>query len=204
MRQLLHVVILIVLSIFLNSCKIDSQKKNVSKPLRITKTLPDVYIKTTDKAVWISRDTVFLNGDFFTGYLFELNSRGDTSFVGSYFNGVEEGRHVRFHSNGLIAEERFFINGKKDGIQRGWWPDGRTKFLFNCYDNELEGSFEEWSDSGILLKQFHYDAGYEAGAQKLWWANGAIRANYFVKDGRKYGLIGLKLCSNPYDSVSFK
>jgi hypothetical protein len=31
----------------------------------------------------------------------------------------------------------------------------------------------------------------------MWWENGLIRANYVVKNGRRYGLIGLKLCVNP-------
>ena len=42
--------------------------------------------------------------------------------------------------------------------------------------------------------------GYEEGSQKAWWQNGVIRANYVVKNGRRYGLIGLKLCMNPEGS----
>ena len=173
-------------------------------PLRLAKSVPPVYISKRDGKLQFGKDTVYLDGKFFSGYLYEVNVGGDTQFVGSYFNGVEEGRHRKFYADGTIEEERYYINGGKDGVQRGWWPNGKLKFQFYCYNNEFEGKFEEWSDSGLLIKQFNYKNGYENGPQRLWWSNGTIRANYVVRGGRKYGLIGLELCSNPYDSITKK
>jgi hypothetical protein len=198
------IAVVVISGIFLFGCKGSGSKNNEPLPPRISKAIPLVYIAKNDKRIHQGGDTVYLEGKFFSGFLFELNSEGDTMFVGSYFNGVEEGLHAKFYPNGTKQEERFYINGGKDGLQRGWWPDGKLKFLFTCYDNEFEGKFEEWSDSGMLIKQFDYKRGYEDGPQKLWWSNGVLRANYVVKNGRKYGLIGLELCSNPYDSVTKK
>ena len=96
------------------------------------------------------------------------------------------------------------VNGKKEGLHEGWWPTGKKKFYFTAYDNEYNGEFYEWYASGLLGKAFHYKAGKEEGSQRLWWDNGTVRANYVVKKGKKYGLLGIKICMNPYDSIQKK
>jgi hypothetical protein len=32
------------------------------------------------------------------------------------------------------------------------------------------------------------------GQQRMWWPDGTLRANYVVRDGRRYGLLGAKGC----------
>jgi len=103
--------------------------------------------------------------------------------------------------NRQLAEERFYINGRKEGIHQKWWPDGKPKMYFEAYGDEYHGVFREWYASGLISKEFHYVHGREEGSEKLWWDNGSIRANYVIRNGRKYGLIGLVICENPYDSV---
>jgi antitoxin component YwqK of YwqJK toxin-antitoxin module len=56
----------------------------------------------------------------------------------------------------------------------------------------------------IKIKDFNYKKGYENGSQRMWWSDGKIRANYVIKNGKKYGLLGYKICVNPYDSVNAK
>ncbi len=169
--------------------------------IKIAKTVPLKYINSTDSSFTKHQDTVYYKDNFFTGYQFGLYSNGDTAFISAYFNGVEEGLQKKWYDNHQQSEERFYINGKKEGTHKGWWPDGKPKFLFETIDNEYNGEFKEWYASGLLGKQFHYVNGQEEGSQRLWWANGTVRANYVIKQGKKYGLIGLKTCSNPYDSV---
>ncbi len=169
--------------------------------IKIAKTVPPNYVNANDSGFTIHQDTVYCRGKYFTGYRFSLYPAGDTEFVKSYFNGVEEGFQKQWYPNKQVADERFYINGKKEGMQRGWWPGGKPKFQFHCNNDEYEGEFMEWYPSGLLGKAFHYEKGKEVGSQRLWWDNGSVRANYVVKKGRKYGLIGLKICENPYDSV---
>lgn len=201
MKYNLKIAILVISGIFLSRCQARGPENDTGLPPRLSKSVPANYHSRKDVRIRGSHDTVYFEGRLFTGFLFELNENSDTIFMGSYFNGVEEGRHIHRYPGGGLSEERYFINGKKDGPQRGWWPDGKPKFRFSCYNNEFEGKLEEWSDSGILIKQFNYRNGYENGPQRLWWSNGTVRANYVVKNGRKFGLIGLQLCSNPYDSA---
>ena len=201
--RLLHF-LLILPGLLLSSCLQKGEGKIPEKPVRLVKTVPDIYFSRYDPHIRIIHDTVYLDNGLFSGILIEQGSGNDTVFRGSYFNGVEEGRHIRRYANGGLMEERNYINGGKDGLQCGWWPDGTPKFRFTCYGNEPEGKLEEWNDSGVLIRQFNYRDGYESGAQKSWWDDGKVRANYVVKNGRRYGLIGLQLCSNPYDSIAGK
>ena len=165
---------------------------------------PSVYINAADKDLTKHQDTIFYKDKFFSGNRYTLYSSGDTAALDSYFNGVEEGTQKKWYPNRQLQEERFYINGKKEGTHKGWWPDGKEKFLFTAYNDKNDGEFKEWYSSGLLAKFFHYKNGQEEGSERLWWDNGSVRANYVIRDGKKYGLIGLKTCVNPYDSITKK
>lgn len=186
------------------SCKIKYSENVIPNEIKIAKVVPNFYIDANDKNIRLSQDTVLYKNKLYTGNLFSLYINGDTAILQSYFNGVEEGWQKRWYQNHQLQEERFYINGKKEGVHKGWWTDGKQKFIFELYNNEYNGEFKEWYSSGLLAKQFHYKYGQEEGSQKLWWDNGSVRANYVIKNGKKYGLIGLKLCINPNDSISKK
>lgn len=189
--------------LFMASCA--GKKKDVffsgEKDIKIAKTVPGNYIKATDNRFTYHQDTVYYDDHFFTGYRYLLYQNGDTALLQSYFNGVEEGSQKKWYPNKQLAEERFYINGMKEGVHRSWWPDRKQKMYFVAYANEYSGEFKEWYASGLLGKDFHYVNGHEEGSQKLWWDNGTVRANYVIRNGKKYGLLGLKTCINPYDSI---
>ena len=190
---------------FLNACTTQKEEiKNITPEIKIAKTVPSVYINAADKDLTKHQDTIFYKDKFFTGFRYTLYSTGDTVAVDSYFNGVEEGTQKKWYPNRQLQEERFYINGKKEGTHKGWWPDGKEKFLFTAYSDKNDGEFKEWYSSGLLAKYFHYKNGQEEGSERLWWDNGSVRANYVIRDGKKYGLIGLKTCINPYDSITKK
>ncbi|MEP7237654.1 MAG: hypothetical protein ABI685_07310 [Ferruginibacter sp.] len=194
--------LIFILPAFFYSCNEKKQeiKGSRSEP-RIAKTVPLVYKPGSDKGFSKHQDTIFYNNQFYTGFSYSLYPNGDTAVLGSYFNGVEEGYQKKWYPNHQLQEERFYINGKKEGFHKGWWPDGKEKFIFEAEDNKYKGEFKEWYSSGILEKHFHYVNGQEEGSERLWWDNGAVRANYVIRAGKKYGLIGLKTCINPYDSI---
>ena len=195
----------LILPAFFYSCAQKQQDMKISVPeVKIAKTVPPVFKTATDNNFSKHQDTVYYNNQFFTGYRFSLYPNGDTAILQSYFNGVEEGTQRKWYPNRQLQEERFYINGKKEGLHKGWWPDRKEKFFFTAYNDKNEGEFKEWYASGLLQKYFHYTNGQEEGSQRLWWDNGSVRANYVIREGKKYGLIGLKTCINPYDSVTTK
>lgn len=169
--------------------------------IKIAKTVPPIFINGDDPRFLKKQDTVYFENNYFTGNQFGQYPSGDTAYIRSYFNGVEEGFQQKWYPNKELAEKRFYINGKKEGIHQGWWPDGKLKFFFEADGDEYNGEFKEWYPSGLLGKYFHYENGQEEGSEKLWWNNGAVRANYVMIHGKKYGFLGLKTCINPYDSI---
>ncbi len=196
--------LLSIVILFSTCLSCHSKKSDYAFIPKIAKTVPADYYDAADTNFTIHLDTLFYKKKLFTGFRFTLNDQGDTTELGSYFNGVEEGLQQKWYAKGKRQETRFYINGKKERNQRGWWPNGQIKFDFNTYNDEYEGAFREWIENGLLIKQFHYEHGYEKGSQRLWWTDGTVRANYVIKDGKKYGLLGLKICTNPYDSVTKK
>ncbi len=166
--------------------------KETTTGIRIAKTVPANYVNASDPGFTNHQDTLYFHDNFFTGYRFSLYTNGDSAYIQSYFNGVEEGLQKKWYPGKQPSEERFYINGKKEGVQQGWWPDGKQKFVFTTLDDQYNGVFREWYSSGLLGKEFHYINGREEGSQKLWWDNGTVRANDVIKNGKKYGLVGLK------------
>lgn len=185
---------------FLVSCG-SAAKKEVPKMARA---VPQNHKLQNDPSFSNHQDTVYYGHQSFTGFCYALHPNGDTAFLKSYFNGLEEGPQKKWYDNKKLAEQRFYISGKKEGLQQGWWPDGSPKFVYTAKADAFEGELKEWNYAGLLYKEFHYVNGQEEGSQKLLWDNGTIRANYVIRNGKKYGLIGLKLCNNPYDSITKK
>ena len=68
-------------------------------------------------------------------------------------------------------------------------------------NDEYEGTCREWSSDGLLVKEMNYLKGHEEGSQRWWYDNGKIKANYIIKQGRRYGLLGTKNCMNVSDSI---
>ncbi len=192
----------ILLCLLFIACEI--KKKNILIEIKIAKTIPFNFIVSTDSNFNFHQDTLYYKKNYFTGFQFSLHKNGDTALLNGYFNGLPEGFQKKWYDNRLLSEERFYINGKKEGTHKSWWPDGKLKFIFNASSNEYDGQYKEWYASGVLAKEFHYVNGQEEGSQRLWWDNGTVRANYVIRNGKKYGLIGLKICVNPYDSINKK
>ena len=107
----------------------------------------------------------------------------------------------KWFPNKKIREERTYANGMKNGKQIAYWDNGNKRFEFTAVDDKYEGEMKEWDYNGNLLHLAHYKNGQEEGVQQLWYENGKIRANYIIKNGRRFGLLGTKNCKNAADSI---
>lgn len=176
-----------------SGCNDLANKKNATPQVRLA----------SDPFFHWKQDTLLHKEDRYSGRTYTLYASGDTASVDTYSQGVLDGRSSKWYEDGSLMEERFYKQGKKEGVHRGYWQNNRPRFEYYFVRGEHEGPLSEWYENGQLFKQMHFINGYEEGSQRLWWENGGIRANYVVKNGRRYGLIGLKLCSNP-DSSAIK
>ena len=162
---------------------------------------PESYVNAYSKNLSFRQDTVFLDGRPLSGYLLTFHPEGDTAACLGFFDGVQEGLSRRWHPNGRLAERRTYHRGRKVGTHSGWWPNGNRSFEYGFHNGEHHGDMREWYEDGKPYRESHHRDGYEEGSQRMWWDDGRIRANYVVKNGRRYGLIGVKNCVNPKDSI---
>ena len=188
-------VIFCLLLLGLFSCKENTQKQENSS--KKAKKVPSVYTLATSSGFVFRQDTLYFNNQKYSGYVYDIYASKDTAFVIGYLHGLQEGICKKWYEEKhQIAEDRYFVDGKKEGIHRAWFANGQVKFEFVISNDVYIGELKEWFSNRLLAKHFHYKNGQEEGSQKMWWDNGTIRANYVIKNGKKYGLLGVKLCKN--------
>lgn len=130
----------------------------------------------------------------YSGIVLEHFESGVQESKTHWAEGKREGLYESWHSNGRINEQRLYIANRKEGEHRGWYSDGGLRFLLRFQEGAFHGRCEEWYPNGDKYSEFNYEFGKEIGPQKLWEPNGKIRANYVVKEGKRYGIIGSKQC----------
>jgi antitoxin component YwqK of YwqJK toxin-antitoxin module len=189
-----------VAALLLVSCN----QKEIVLPERQSQKVPKVYTEASDSSFHFNQDTLYLKTEKYSGKQFMLYPSKDTAFVKSYLYGMLEGNQKQWYPNGVLAENRLYISNKKEGKHEGWWENGKPKYRYQFFNDEYQGEVLEWYVTGQLFKKFHYEKGHEEGEERLWYEDGSVRANYVIKKGKKYGLIGIKLCKNPNETVTEK
>lgn len=187
---------LLVLVILLSSCR-ETTKQQSSDANAVSIVVPDIFHNEEDPSFLFHQDTLYYRNERYKGYVIRLFPTGDTALVTGYKNGLLEGVSQKWYAANKLQERREYSSGMKTGTHSGYWENGHPKFEYHFTNGEHEGVLKEWYENGQPYRIFHYSKGYEEGSQKMWWENGVIRANYVVKNGRRFGLIGLKLCMNP-------
>jgi hypothetical protein len=68
-------------------------------------------------------------------------------------------------------------------------------------DDRNTGTTRSFFPGGRPYEEHRYDAsGHEAGPQRVWYQDGSLRANYTVRDGRRYGTTGPMECAGRGES----
>ncbi len=155
-----------------------------------------------DKITLVSKSgESFFNQLKFSGIVYKVYSNNDTLILGKYLLGKKDGVWKNFYKNGKLKEFRNYENGIKNGKHFGFYQNGNKQFEYDLKDNEYNGQKKVWNKSGLLIQEATFLMGYENGSQKIWYDNGSIKSNYFVKNGRRFGLLGTKNCVNVKDSI---
>jgi hypothetical protein len=167
---------------------------------------PKLMVINGASVIFVSQNGIlYLNNIVFSGTVFTLYPNGkDTATIAGYLYGKEHGVWKKFYINALLKEKRVFEYGKKAGEYIAWWENGNKQQQFIFKDDEYEGTCSEWNNKGVLIKVMNYKKGHEEGQQQQFYDNGKIRSNYFIVNGRRYGLLGTKNCVNVSDSIFIK
>lgn len=158
--------------------------------------IPDITLDVSEVIIEKKGAQIFIEGKAYSGFLTAFNRAEKTTSSTGYFNGLKEGKAEAYYETGVLKEARFYLNNRKHGNHKGWWQNGALKFDISFINGLTEGESLEWYEDGTPYKAFNYLNGQEIGSQKMWEVDGRIRANYVVKNGHRYGLIGLKNCKS--------
>jgi antitoxin component YwqK of YwqJK toxin-antitoxin module len=124
--------------------------------------------------------------------------KGVYNYNGSEYSGILE----EYDTKGQLLSEIKLVNGKKEGLSKFYWPDGKLKCEANYQNGIYHGSVIRYFENGNLFSSFNYKDGQESGKQQMWKSDGRIKVNYEVINGRKYGLTGVKNCVNVLEEDS--
>lgn len=156
-------------------------------------------INSNDPGLRHTEGVLYLNDSLVNGTLEERYGDGSLKSETPYRNGRIEGVAKEWYQNGQLSEERRYDKGEKNGRHQGWWENGSKRYEYRFIEDRFDGEAREWFADGTPMKIFHYQNGYEEGNQLLYFDDGSIRANYVIRDGRRYGSPGAKPC-RPEDS----
>lgn len=158
--------------------------------------IPSITIDASEVTIEKRGAQLLIDDKPFSGFLTAFNMAEKTTSRTGYFNGLKEGKAEAYYETGALKESRFYLHNRKHGKHKGWWQNGTLKFDISFENGLTQGESLEWYEDGTPYKAFHYLNGQETGSQKMWELDGGIRANYVVKNGHRYGLIGLKNCKS--------
>ena len=75
------------------------------------------------------------------------------------------------------------------------YKNGFKRFEYLVEKDIPVGIHQEWYANGQIFSLLTYnDEGQPNGIQKMWFENGKIKANYVVKNGKRFGFLGAKGC----------
>ena len=66
--------------------------------------------------------------------------------------------------DGSRKGEASFFEGKKDGVERYWHPNGQIRIERQWLNGELHGYLTEWDTQGVVLSRKRYQRGKEVAA----------------------------------------
>lgn len=158
--------------------------------------IPPVSISSTHQALKRTQGKWFYQNKPFSGTLLEYYASGKVKTKASYYQGEKQGIAKGWYPDGQRWFEREYLYGRKHGKQQIWWQNGQLKLLAWVKNDAYEGNVKQWYADGKLYRDFNYKQGKEEGHQRMWKKDGRVKANYVVKNGRQYGLTGVKNCKS--------
>lgn len=136
--------------------------------------------------------TYFYKGQKFSGKMKSIHPNG-TIRITSFLNGLEDGPTIDIFPDGQRSAEYFYKQGKRTGIHRGWYENGKARFQYSYQDDLAVGDHWEWHEDGKVYRYAKFENGINVGT-KVWRKDGKIYSNYTYSPERLYGVIGSKLC----------
>jgi len=181
--------IFVILTGFILGCNSSEQNHFELHPkTEVSTVLSDALVLNKNKGI------VFYNGQLFTGTAISKYPNDSIASSIDYVNGKKEGIYRKWFQNGKLSFEANYVNGKQHGKTYTWWSNGNLRTTSNFANGIPDGEQLQYYKSGSLFKKIQLVKGKEEGLQQSWRENGKLYNNYEAKNGRIFGLKRSKLC----------
>jgi len=115
-------------------------------------------------------------------------SESDTTFYTKSNNSKYTGRVVAYYLNGTLLFECSTINGKANGVGKGYYVYGKLREKVH-YNNGVEELSKKYNKNGKLSSEVHYKNGVKDGITKEYFRNGKLRKTATYKNGKLNGIL---------------
>lgn len=155
----------------------------------------ETITESSDPLFAMSEGKLFYNGKAFTGKMRSKNPVLEEEYVTSYKNGLEDGEYTAKGKNGQLLEQRYFVQGEKQGVHMSWFPNGQPRLYSEFDKGKYINDRWAWYENGQPYTYEKYDSTGKILASKVWSKTGQIYMNIaFSKTGASLGMPGGKLC----------
>jgi len=86
-----------------------------------------------------------------TKYIKTQYANGDKKYEGNYINGKKDGLHKEWYPKNQLKYEGSYIKGIKNGIHKAWYENGQI-----MYEGERDGLHKMWHQNGQMLYEGDY------------------------------------------------
>ena len=114
-------------------------------------------------------------------------SYGGTSAIGNYKDNEKDGNWTYFNWNGYVDFEEFKVNGINEGRAVKYHSNGNKRYELEYKNDKPEGKINFYNLSGVLNEIIHYANAVRHGKGAEFYANGDTMTTYEYNQGELAG-----------------
>lgn len=146
----------------------------------------------------------------FTGEWTERDADGKVTGIFKYRDGVRHGPYQTFDKNGEpLSEGQYnagnldgiqrikqeggartevpYVDGKRSGVEKSWYPSGQIAVEAPWVDGVQEGAVVFYAEDGAIQANIPYYQGKIEGVQKTWYADGQRQGEESYRNNELHG-----------------
>lgn len=186
--------------LILFSCQEEAQKPTAYTEVT-ERSIDHIVIHKSELELKANLGLMYHNDQPFTGISVLYYSENIEAETIVYVDGKRHGSYKKWFPDGRLSFESNYVNGLQDGTAKTWWKNGNLRSEANYTKGIVNGIQKQWYKSGNRFKEMTIVNGKEEGLQKAWRENGKIYNNYEAKNGRFFGLKRASLCYQLEDEI---
>jgi len=93
------------------------------------------------------------------GVLKQYGYTGSLKSLSHIKNGVKNGEELGYDEGGRILWKLYYINGKQEGVQTAFYPNGDKMITYNYKNGILHGKAKTYRQDGKVSKEVTYKNG---------------------------------------------